>query len=127
MKRIIIAIILLTLILTACAPAQETSSDLPVKEAEEIVVTNPTVPTEVPEELPTATLEPTATEVPTNTPIPTAEPTPTETPDLGLQPYSTDFSEANEDWEVVLSKKTTAVSQENGQYILEASASLLRW
>lgn len=121
MKRIIIIIILLTLILTACAPAQETSSDLPVKEAEETVVTNPTFPTEAPGELPTATLEPTATEVPTNTPIPTAEPTPTETPDLGLQPYSTDFSEANEDWEVVLSKKTTAVSQENGQYILEAS------
>jgi len=127
MKRIIIAIILLTLILTACAPAQETSSDLPVKEAEETVVTNPTVPTEVPEELPTATLEPTATEVPTNTPIPTAEPTPTETPDLGLQPYSTDFSEANEDWEVVLSKKLLLFLKKMDNISWKHQASLLRW
>jgi len=127
MKRIIIAIILLTLILTACAPAQETSSDLPVKEAEETVVTNPTVPTEAPEELPTATLEPTATEVPTNTPIPTAEPTPTETADLGLQPYSTDFSEANEDWEVVLSKKLLLFLKKMDNISWKHQASLLRW
>lgn len=117
MKHTLIAIILLALILTACAPAQETSEALPVKETEETIVENTTVPTQTPEELPTATLEPTATEAPTNTP----EPTPTSTPDLGQQPYFDDFSETTDDWEVVFSKNTTATSLENEQYALEAS------
>lgn len=121
MKRTLIAIVLLTLILTACAPVQETSEAPSVKETEENVVENTTVPTEIPEELPTATLEPTATEAPTSTPEPTAEPTPTSTPDLGQQPYFDDFSETTGDWEVVFSKNTTATSLENEQYALEAS------
>jgi hypothetical protein len=121
MKRTLIAIVLLTLILTACAPVQETSEAPSVKETEENVVENTTVPTEIPEELPTATLEPTATEAPTSTPEPTAEPTPTSTPDLGQQPYFDDFSETTDDWEVVFSKNTTATSLENEQYALEAS------
>ena len=107
MKHFLTTIILFTLILTACAPSQEMSETLPVKETEETIVTNTIVPTLVPE----------------NTPTPTAtlEPTPTSTPDLGQQPYFTDFSETVDDWEVVLSKETTATSQENGGYALQAS------
>jgi len=117
MKRTLTAIVLFTLILTACAPVQETNEATPVKETEENVVENTTVLTEIPEELPTATLEPTATEAPTNTP----EPTPTATPDLGQQPYFDGFSETTDDWEVVFSKNTTATFLENEQYALEAS------
>ncbi len=107
MKHLLTTIILFTLILTACAPSQEMSETLPVKETEGTIVTNTIVPTLVPE----------------NTPTPTAtlEPTPTSTPDLGQQPYFADFSETVDDWEVVLSKETTATSQENGGYALQAS------
>ncbi len=106
MKHFLINIILLTLILTACAPSPEMGETLPVKETEETIVTNTIVPTLVPE----------------NTPTPTAtlEPTATSTPDLGQQPYFTDFSSVA-DWEVLLSKNTTATSQENGGYLLQAS------
>lgn len=121
MKPILTAMILLTLILTACSPTQEIREATTVIETEEILDTNTIAPTLAPEELPTATLELTATEAPTNTPEPTAEPTPTSTPDLGQQPYFTDFSETVDDWEVVLSKETTATSQENGGYVLQAS------
>ncbi len=121
MKSALTAIILLTLILTACSPTQEIREATTVIETEEILDTNVVAPTLAPEELPTATLELTATEAPTNTPEPTAEPTPTSTPDLGQQPYFVDFSETVDDWEVLLSKNTTATSQENGGYVLEAS------
>lgn len=120
MKPSLTVVILLILILTACSPTQNTSETLTVIETVETLDTSIIAPTQAPEELPTATLEPTATEAPTNTPEPTAEPTPTATPDLGQQPYSTDFSSVD-DWEVVLSKETTASSQENGGYVLQAS------
>ena len=107
MKRLLTTIILLTILLTACAPSQETSGTLPLKETEEKIEPNTIVPTQVPENTPT--------------PAATLEPTPTSTPDLGQQPYFVDFSETVDDWEVVLSKETTASSQENGGYVLQAS------
>lgn len=106
MKRLLTTIILLTILLTACAPSQETSGTLPLKETEEKIEPNTIVPTQVPENTPT--------------PAATLEPTPTSTPDLGQQPYFTDFSSVA-DWEVLLSKNSTATSQENGEYVLEAS------
>ena len=82
MKRLLPAIILLTILLTACAPSQETSGTLPLKETEEKIETNTIVPTQIPEN--------------TSTPAPTLEPTPTSTPDLGQQPYFTDFSSVSD-------------------------------
>ena len=103
MKRALI-IILVIMLLAACAPSKESAEVPPVEEA---VSTDAVAATEA------------IPEMPADTPAPTTEPSPTEEP--GFQPYLADFSEAADDWEVILTEDTNTMFQEDGQLILEAS------
>lgn len=109
MKSTRIAIILLILVLSGCGSSEEIGETM----------VNDT--TSALTDLPAPTIEASATAILPNTPVPTTEPIHTETPDLGLQPYSTDFSEANDDWEVILSEGTTNAFRESEHYVLEAT------
>ena len=109
MKSTRIAIILLILVLSGCGSSEEIGETM----------VNDT--TSALTDLPAPTIEASATAILPNTPVPTTEPIHTETPDLGLQPYSTDFSEANDDWEMILSEGTTNAFRENEHYVLEAT------
>lgn len=102
-KLFVIFIIILT---TACTFLQKPEEVPPV---EELVSTDTVVPTEA------------VPEIPADTPAPTTEPSPTEEPELVFEPYLTDFSEAADNWEVILSEGTNTVLNEDGQLILEAS------
>lgn len=105
MKRTLIIILIFTL-LAACAPSKESGEVSPVEES--VGIDTGVATEDVPD-------------IPADTPAPTAEPSPTEEPELVFQPYLADFSEAADDWEVILSEDTNTVFQEEGQLILEAS------
>lgn len=105
MKRRFI-IILISLIMIACSFSQGTKVAAP---DEESVSTEIAVATEA---LP---------EIPVDNPTPTAEPSPTKEPEKVFQPYMTDFSEAADDWEVIMSEDTNALVQEDGQLMLVSS------
>lgn len=120
MTRTLLVIACIIFFFTACAP-NEAELKTAVETAAEPTVIQNFSPSQVASEPPVPTVEASVTSIPAEAPTPTPLPTATPKPKVAAAPYATDFSKAELNWEVLLAKNNTQVTQPNEAYVLEAS------